>query len=65
MEYLYHLKSNSSNFPNIKEEKARVAYQFSPVGIEIGSNHLRFTSELGYGLQGIWNVGLVWHFGRM
>ncbi|MFC2774270.1 MAG: hypothetical protein ACFN4W_08760 [Segatella oris] len=61
----YHLKSNSSNFPNIKEEKARVAYQLSPVGIEIGSNHLRFTSELGYGLQGIWNVGLVWHFGRM
>ena len=60
----YHLSSNSSSFPNIKENKMRVAYQLSPVGIEIGSNHLRFTSEIGYGLQGILNFGLVWHLGK-
>ena len=47
-----------------KENKMRVAYQLSPVGIEIGSNHLRFTSEIGYGLQGILNFGLVWHLGK-
>lgn len=60
----YQLRSNSSNFPNIKENKMRLAYQLSPVGIELGSHRLRFTSELGYGLQGIWNIGLAYYIGK-
>lgn len=60
----YQLKSKSSNFPNIKENKMRLAYQLSPVGIELGSHRLRFTSELGYGLQGIWNIGLAYYIGK-
>ncbi len=60
----YRLQSESSHFPNIKEEKIKVAYQLSPVGIEIGGNHVRFTSELGYGQQGILNMGIVVYFGR-
>ena len=42
----------------------RLAYQLSPVGIELGSHRLRFTSELGYGLQGIWNIGLAYYIDK-
>lgn len=63
--YKFDLDSNDTfQYPEIHEDKCKVAYQISPVGIEIGSNHLRFSSELGYGQQGIVNFGLVWHFGK-
>lgn len=39
-----------------------VAYQLSPIGIEVGSGSLRFFTELGYGMEGVVNIGTSYHF---
>lgn len=36
----------------------RMAYQFSPIGISVGSSNFRFFCELGYGCLGVMNTGV-------
>ena len=47
----------------IKSDKGtRFAYQISAIGFEIGSKRLRGFAELGYGFQGIGQVGICYKF---
>lgn len=50
-------KSNS--YPETHENNCKVAYQFSPVGIEVGGERMRGFLELGYGKQGLYNIGIL------
>ena len=43
---------------SIDKIKWRMAYQFSPIGISVGSANLRFFAELGYGCLGVVNTGI-------
>ena len=43
---------------SIDKIKWRMAYQFSPIGISVGSANLRFFAELGYGCLGVANTGI-------
>lgn len=36
----------------------RLAAQLTPLGISIGRRHLRFFAELGYGIEGVFNMGV-------
>lgn len=42
----------------------RLSGQFTAVGVDVGSRHLRFFAELGYGIEGVFNIGLSYRFGR-
>lgn len=47
----------------IKSDKGtRFAYQVSAIGLEVGSKNLRGFAELGYGFQGIGQVGICYKF---
>ena len=41
------------------KKKWRFAYQISPLVLTIGSGHLRFITELGYGCYGVCNIGAI------
>ena len=45
-----------------KKTQWRMAYQFSPIGISVGSGPLRLVVEVGYGCLGVCNVGLGFSF---
>ena len=49
------------NFDKTKLEAA-VTFQFTPIAIEFGSDKIRGFAELGYGIQGIINVGISHRF---
>lgn len=58
-------KSDFYDSSILKRENRTVwmpAYQISPLGIEIGSNRLCFFTEMGYGLNGILQMGLIFRF---
>ena len=44
------------------ERRWHLAYQFSPIGVEVGSRWLRFFAELGYGMEGVLNMGWSCYF---
>lgn len=47
----------------IKSDKGtRFAYQISAIGFEVGSKNLRGFAELGYGFQGIGQIGVCYKF---
>jgi hypothetical protein len=47
----------------IKSDKGtRFAYQVSAIGLEVGSRNLRGFAELGYGFQGIGQIGICYKF---
>ena len=60
-------KNESENEPRVSfdrkeridKTKWRAAYQFSPVGINVGAGPLRFVAEVGYGCLGVCNIGLA------
>lgn len=58
----YKLDAKSQDYPERHESHLNLSYQFSPVGIEVGGDLIRFFSELGYGKQGVFNMGVVTHF---
>lgn len=58
----YKLDAESRDYPERHESHLKLSYQFSPVGIEVGGDLIRFFSELGYGKQGVFNMGVVTHF---
>ena len=47
---------------SFEKTKWRMAYQFSPIGINVGTGPLRFFAEIGYGCLGVCNVGLGFCF---
>ena len=51
--------SRGNSYPETHENNCKVAYQFSPVGIEVGGERMRGFLELGYGKQGIYNIGML------
>jgi len=58
----YKLDAKSQDFPERHESHLKLSYQFSPAGIEVGGDLIRFFTELGYGKQGVFNMGVVTHF---
>ena len=50
---------NTQSFPDIHERRVKLSYQFSAVGIEVGGERVRFFTELGYGMQGVFNLGIL------
>lgn len=53
------------SLPPRDESRIKGIYQVSPIGVEVGGEHVRFFSELGYGVEGIFSLGATWHFGKM
>ena len=51
--------SRGNSYPETHENNCKVAYQFSPVGIEVGGERMRGFLELGYGKQGMYNIGML------
>lgn len=51
--------SRGNSYPETHENNCKVSYQFSPVGIEVGGERMRGFLELGYGKQGIYNIGML------
>lgn len=47
---------------SIDEKKIMFAYHVTPLGVEIGSGHLRFQAEIGYGIEGVFAMGMAYHF---
>ena len=47
---------------SFEKTKWRMAYQFSPIGINVGTGPVRFFAEVGYGCLGVCNVGLGFCF---
>lgn len=58
----YKLDAKSVDYPERHESHLKLSYQFSPIGIEVGGDLIRFFTELGYGKQGVFNMGVVTHF---
>ena len=59
--------SDSANTPppphqRYNERGCHLAYQFSPLCIEVGKTHLHAFAELGYGMEGIFSAGISYHF---
>ena len=42
----------------------RLEGQLTFIGMEIGKGSLRFFTELGWGLEGVFNIGFSYHFHR-
>ena len=42
----------------------KLAPQLTALGFEVGGRHLRFFAELGYGVEGVVNIGLSYRFCR-
>lgn len=57
--YRLNVTSHIPPIPERDEHKLKVAYQLSAVGIEVGGERMRGFTELGYGRQGIFNMGIL------
>ena len=53
---------NLGGTPDLSKVKAAV--QLSPIGIEGGIKNLHLFLEIGYGMEGIFNAGLSYRFGK-
>jgi hypothetical protein len=42
----------------------KFAPQLTALGFDVGGRHLRFFAELGYGVEGVVNIGLNYRFCR-
>lgn len=54
---------NATLVPERSESHLTCRYQLSPLGLEVGGDHVRFFSEVGYGVEGICSLGITWKFG--
>lgn len=54
--------ADNCNLFNDSRRTWHAAYQLSPVGVEMGSGSMRFFAELGYGMEGVVNIGMSYHF---
>ncbi|MBQ9665101.1 MAG: hypothetical protein IJ635_12335 [Bacteroidaceae bacterium] len=61
----FHTYDDPTDDRFFNEKKWLPAYQFSPIGIELGRRNLRFFTELGYGTDGVVNFGITYHFKRV
>ena len=70
------MEDEDGNYPLILDTKylhnkkehhrqTRLAYQITPIGISMGTGNLHFFMELGYGVEGVFNIGLSYHFHRV
>lgn len=57
--YRLNVTSHIPPIPEWDEHKLKMAYQLSAVGIEVGGERMRGFTELGYGRQGIFNMGIL------
>lgn len=57
--YKLDVTSDRNSFPERHENGLRLAYQASPLGIEAGGECMRGFVELGYGKQGVLNLGIL------
>lgn len=55
---------NSQGIIPRDESRIKGIYQLSPVGVEVGGERVRFYSELGYGIEGVFSLGVTWQFGK-
>lgn len=59
--YDMYVTSSRNSFPEKHENGIRLAYQLTPIGLETGGKRMRGYMELGYGKQGIINLGISYH----
>ncbi|SFG53158.1 hypothetical protein [Prevotella sp. KH2C16] len=57
--YKLDVTCNTQSFPEIHEKNMKLSYQLSAVGVEVGGERMRGFAELGYGMQGIFNFGIL------
>lgn len=53
----------SNNLPELNEQKWKFAWQVSALGVEIGTR-FKFFAEIGYGWQGVFNMGFSYSWSR-
>lgn len=57
--YKLDVTSDGNSFPERHENGLRLASQVSPLGVETGGKCMRGFVELGYGKQGVFNLGIL------
>lgn len=61
----YHLETVANGVEPRNEDSVRGAYQVSPFGVEVGGEHIRGFFELGYGAEGVFQMGIKWQLGKL
>ena len=64
LKYEFRDKDNSPQGHQFDEDGWRLAGQITPLGVSIGSRMVRLFFELGYGVEGTFNMGLSLNFDR-
>lgn len=64
LKYEFRDKDNSPQGHQFDEDGWRLAGQITPLGVSIGSRMVRLFFELGYGLEGTFNMGLSLNFDK-
>ena len=62
LKYEFRDKDNSPQGHQFDEDGWRLAGQITPLGVSIGSRMVRLFFELGYGVEGTFNMGLSLNF---
>ena len=57
--YRLDVTCDTQSFPEIHEKNVKLSYQLSVAGVEVGGERMRGFVELGYGMQGIFNFGIL------
>ena len=55
----------SGDYPHVAsvdERKVMFAYHMTPLGVEIGKGNFRLHAEIGYGIEGIFSMGIAYHY---
>lgn len=60
--HIYYKIHNPQHTRLFDQKRWLMAWQLSPLCFEIGRSHLRFNAEFGYGIDGIANFGVSYHF---
>ncbi len=64
LKYEFRDKDNSPQGHQFDEDGWRLAGQITPLGVSIGSRMVRLFFELGYGVEGTFNMGLSLNFDK-
>ena len=64
LKYEFRDKDNSPQGHQFDEDGWRLAGQITPLGVSIGSRVVRLFFELGYGVEGTFNMGLSLNFDK-